>query len=86
MATPPWTGAEQATPGTDAVVPGSRLELRTHRHAPASSRVATKVRRRVRSAFTTGTCEVSDLRSPQSNADALWRDAAQRRVPPSGRV
>ena len=47
MPTLPWTTAETPAPGADAVVLGSRLELRAYRHVPGFLRAAMRVRRQV---------------------------------------
>jgi hypothetical protein len=47
MPTLPWTTAETPAPGADAVVLGSRLELRSYRDVPGFLRAAMQVRRQV---------------------------------------
>lgn len=48
MPTLPWTGVEVPPPGSDAVVLGSMLQLRSYRHFLSSLRAAVQVRRQVR--------------------------------------
>jgi quinol monooxygenase YgiN len=47
VATLPWTITEPTEPGSDAVVLGSRLELRSFRHIPAFMSSALKLRKQV---------------------------------------
>ena len=62
MATLPWTTGDHHQPGTDAVVLGSRLELRAYRHVPGFLIWAMKVRAQVRS--TAGALGVSLVAEP----------------------
>ncbi len=43
----PWTTAVQPEPGAEAIVLGTRLELRSYRHIPGFLRAAMRVRRQV---------------------------------------
>jgi hypothetical protein len=57
--------------------------VRAEPHAAVMKRFGPRL---ARAAFTTWSCRVSDLPSPRSNADALWREAEHLLVPASGEV
>ncbi len=75
MATLPWTVADRADPRTDAVVLGSRLELRSYRHVPAFLSAAMKVRRQVRAApGALGVSLIAQLASKTFWTLSAWTD------------
>ncbi len=75
MATLRWTAADKGDPGTDAVVLGSRLELRSYRHVPTFLTAAIKVRRQVRAApGALGVSLIAELVSKTFWTLSAWTD------------